>query len=173
MALGQARRLFGVAMRFNSSLPSVGLAVLLTVGAGLPGLRPLFAQNRAISLMAVTDIKGGQNGHYWVDASINNQPIKVLVDTGATVVALSYEDADRVGLRPHTLTFDEIVSTANGQVKAARARLDRVEIDGVRVDNVEALVLPQGALSGTLLGMSFLSRLSSFKSENGTLTLKN
>jgi aspartyl protease family protein len=88
-------------------------------------------------------------------------------------VALSYEDAENAGLRPRNLDFNVPVSTANGAVKAARVTLDRVEIDRVRVEDVDALVLPKGALHGTLLGMSFLSRLSSFKSENGVLTLKN
>ena len=160
-------------MRHTNTLPSLGLAVLLTLGAGLPGLRPSMAQSPSLQLYALTEIKGGQNGHYVIDASINSQRITVLVDTGATVVALSYEDAERVGLHPHSLTYDVPVATANGAAKAARAKLSKVEIDNVRVDDVDALVMPQGALEGTLLGMSFLSRLSSFKSENGTLTLKN
>lgn len=160
-------------MRINNPLPSVALAVLLTLGAGLPGLRPAADPAPAVSLMAMTEIKGGQNGHYFISAAINTHSIKALLDTGASAVALSYEDADTVGLHPHNLTYDVGVSTANGVVKAARVRLDRVEVDNVRVDNVDALVLPEGALNGTLLGMSFLSKLSSFKSENGTLTLKN
>ena len=71
------------------------------------------------------------------------------------------------------LTYDVPVATANGLAKAAKVKLDKVEIDGVRLDDVQALVMPEGALTGTLLGMSFLSRLSSFKSEGGVLTLKN
>ena len=160
-------------MRINQSLPSVGLAVLLTLGAGLPGLRPLNDAAPQIQLMAMTDIKGGQGGHYFTKAYINNQSVSVLVDTGASTVALSFQDADRVGLKPRFLNYNVQVGTANGTVKAARVKLDKVEIDGVRVDNVDAMVLPDGALSGTLLGMSFLSKLSSFSSENGTLTLKN
>jgi len=160
-------------MRSLNPMPSIALAILLTLGAGLPGLRAPIHQQGAIDLYAVTEIKGGTNGHFITDAYVNNQTLRVLVDTGASAVALSYEDADRVGLTPRLLTFDVPVSTANGVVKAARAKLSKVEIDNVRVDNVDALVLPQGALQGTLLGMSFLSRLSSFGSENGTLTLKN
>ena len=160
-------------MRSLNPLPSMMLAVLLTLGAGLPGLRPVQHVPGAIDLYAVTEIKGGQNGHFITQAYINNQTLQVLVDTGASAVALSYEDADRVGLSPRLLSFDVPVSTANGMVKAARAKLSKVEIDNVRVDDVDALVLPQGALHGTLLGMSFLSRLTSFGSENGTLTLKN
>ena len=160
-------------MRKSSPLPSLGLALLMTLGAGLPDLRPSMAQSSNLRLYALTEIKGGQNGHFVIDASINSQKITVLVDTGASTVALSYEDAERVGLHPRTLNYDVPVATANGAAKAARAKLAKVEIDNVRVDDVDALVMPQGALEGTLLGMSFLSRLSSFKSENGTLTLKN
>jgi len=121
----------------------------------------------------MTEIRGGENGHYIVKAYINNQSLSVLVDTGASAVALSAEDADRIGLHASMLNYNVPVSTANGAVKAARVKLDRVEVDSVRVENVDALVLPPGALSGTLLGMSFLSRLSSFSSEGGKLTLKN
>ena len=160
-------------MRSRHPMASLVLALLLTLGAGFPSLRSDPVAAPGLALMAMTDIKGGQNGHYVVTATINNQAIKALVDTGATVVALSYEDADKVGLHPHSLTFDAGVATANGQVKAARVRLSRVEIDNVRVNDVEALVLPPGALQGTLLGMSFLSKLSSFSAANGTLTLKN
>ena len=160
-------------MRVPKSLPSFGLAILLTLGAGLPGLRPSMAQSPTPQLYALTEIKGGQSGHFFVNAMINSQQIATLVDTGASVVALSYEDAERVGLHPHSLDFNVPVATANGMAKAAHAQLSKVEIDNVRVNDVDALVMPQGALSGTLLGMSFLSRLSSFKSENGTLTLKN
>jgi aspartyl protease family protein len=159
-------------MSRSGPLPSVFLALLLTLGAGLPGWEPLPAQ-QPMQLMAMTELKAGPQGHYIVSASINSTNIDVMVDTGATVVALSYEDAQKAGLRPNTLEFKFPVSTANGAVNAARVKLNRIEIDTVRVDNVDALVLPQGALNGTLLGMSFLSKLNSFKSEGGVLTLKN
>ena len=159
-------------MRQSTSLPSVVLALLLTASAGFPSLFPA-QKPQSIQLMSMTELKAGDGGHYSVRASINNTYIDVLVDTGASVVALSYEDAEKAGLHPAMLDFKIPVSTANGQVNAARTKLDRVEIDNVRVDNVDAMVLPQGALKGTLLGMSFLSKLSSFKSEDGILTLKN
>ncbi len=160
-------------LRINPKFYGLGLAFLLTIAAGLPGLKPPLQAAQPIRLMAMTEIKGGQNGHYTAKAYINNQPISVLVDTGASAVALSAEDADRANLHPRLLNYDVAVATANGNVKAARVKLDKVEIDNVRLDNVDALVLPPGALSGTLLGMSFLSRLSSFSSEGGRLILKN
>lgn len=110
-------------------------------------------------------------GHFVTTAEIEHTTIKVLVDTGASAVALSYEDAEEAGLSPRTLTYDVPVSTANGTVDAARVVLDRVEIGNVLVRDVEGIVLPKGAYDGTLLGMSFLNKLSRFKVEDGTLYL--
>jgi aspartyl protease family protein len=161
-------------MRRAGPLPSVILAVLLTVGAGLPGLKPLAPRPAdPLDLFAMTELESGSNGHYVTKANINNRSIAVLVDTGASAVALSYEDAEAVGLRPSSLTFNVPVNTANGIGKAARVILRKVEIDNVRVSDVDGLVLQRGALDGTLLGMSFLSRLRSFSVENGKLVLKN
>ncbi len=136
-------------------------AVLLSI---LPG---------TAALAATTELKADQGGHFITSADINGTAVKVLVDTGATVVALSFEDADDVGLKPSSLDFNIPVSTANGVAHAARVRLEQVEIDGIEVEDVDAMVLPEGALTGTLLGMSFLSRLDSFKVEDGILYLKN
>jgi aspartyl protease family protein len=157
----------------SGPLPSLALALLLTAGAGLPGFTPVQGHRPTIQLMSMTELKSGQMGHYVVRARINKSDIEVMVDTGASVVALSYQDAQKAGLHPNTLDYTIPVSTANGTVNAARVKLDRVEIDTVRVDDVDAMVLPDGALNGTLLGMSFLSKLDSFKSEDGVLTLKN
>ncbi len=125
-----------------------------------------------ILLMSATELQANGSGHFVTTADINGTDVKVLVDTGATVVALSYEDASDVGLHPSNLTYDVPVNTANGATQAARVLLDKIEIDGVRVDGVDGLVMPEGALNGTLLGMSFLGRLSSFKVEDGVLSLK-
>lgn len=122
---------------------------------------------------ALTELKAVQGGHFVTSADINGTAITVLVDTGATAVALSYEDAMSVGLRPGSLDYNVPISTANGMTQAARVKIDRIAIDGVEVEDVDGLVLPEGALRGTLLGMSFLSRLDSFKVEDGVLLLKN
>ncbi len=127
----------------------------------------------ALRLMTVTELKANSGGHFVTRAAINGSDIVVLVDTGATAVALSYEDAGSAGLRPGSLDFDVPVSTANGMARAARVKIDRIEVDGVKVEDVDGLVLPEGALRGTLLGMSFLGRLSSFKVEDGVLYLRD
>lgn len=126
-----------------------------------------------IASAGVTELKASEGGHFITSADINGSSITVLVDTGATAVALSYEDAADIGLRPGSLDFNVPVSTANGIAQAARVKIDQIAIDGVEVEDVDGLVLPEGALRGTLLGMSFLSRLDSFKVEDGVLILKN
>ena len=159
-------------MRRSGPLPSLLLAVLLTASAGFPGLEPL-ASEHPIQLMAMTELTAGDNGHFTTQAEINNREVRVLVDTGATAVALSYEDAEHVGLRPASLKYDIKIQTANGIAKGAHVILKEVEIDGVRVRDVKGMVLQEGALNGTLLGMSYLSRLRGFSVENGKLILKN
>jgi aspartyl protease family protein len=138
--------------------------------AAVTGLRPSLD---APQVFSATELKADRNGHYFAAADINGATVAVMVDTGATGVALSYDDAEKVGLHPHGLDFDTPINTANGVVQAARVKLRRVEVDNVRVRDVEGWVLPDGAMRGSLLGMSFLSRLSSFRIENGVLYLKD
>ena len=78
-----------------------------------------------------------------------------------------------MGLRPRSLDFNIPVSTANGVAMAAHVKIDKISIDGIEVEDVDGMVAQEGALEGTLLGMSFLSRLDSFKVEDGVLYLKN
>ena len=155
-------------MRLPSVFQSIVLAVMFLGAGGFPAVAPEAAQ-----LYAATELKAVNGGHFVVKADINGSDVMVLVDTGATTVALSYEDAQTVGLHPNSLTYDVPVSTANGVVNAARISLSKIEIDGVRVRDVPGMVLPEGAMRGSLLGMSFLSRLSGFKVEDGVLYLKN
>ncbi|MGB9143612.1 MAG: TIGR02281 family clan AA aspartic protease [Aestuariivirga sp.] len=159
-------------MRFSAALPPVVLAFLFTIAGGLPGIAPTTAAEM-LQLKAATALKAGQNGHFFVTAEINGRDVKVLVDTGASAVALSYEDAQNIGLHPGNLDFNIPVSTANGVTKAASVTLNKIEVDGVRVSDVQGMVLPEGVMRGSLLGMSFLSKLQSFKVEDGVLYLKN
>ena len=76
-------------------------------------------------------------------------------------------------MRPFALDYDVPVATANGIAQAARVTLRRVEVDNVMVRDVDGLVLPQGAMHGTLLGMSYLGKLRSFKVEDGVLSLED
>jgi len=101
------------------------------------------------------------DGHYWATARVNGVVVKFLVDTGATLVALNERDARRAGLAPENLQQNVNVRTASGRVKAAGAVIDTMEIDGVSVDDVSAVIIEEG-LEHSLLGMSFLNRLESW-----------
>ena len=111
-------------------------------------------------------------GHFTATFRLNGKSVQGLVDTGATAVAINETTARRLGFSANSLDFRYVSSTANGDTRFARVVLDRVEIGGIRVDGVEAAVLRDTSLSSTLIGMSFLKRLSSFKVEDGELRLK-
>lgn len=111
------------------------------------------------------------DGHYWADALIDGKAVHVMVDTGSSVVALTPADAARLGLRLQAGDFSGTVITASGPVRAAPVELQAVAVAGVRVDHVEALVVERG-LPHSLLGMSYLGRLSSFSATPVELTLR-
>jgi aspartyl protease family protein len=98
------------------------------------------------------------DGHFWATAYVNDIPVKFLVDTGASLVALSERDARKIGLDTDNMDQNAEVRTAAGRVKASTAVINKIEIDGVTVKNVQAVVIDKG-LEHSLLGMSFLNRL--------------
>jgi aspartyl protease family protein len=104
-------------------------------------------------------IARGQNGHFQTEAMVDGRRIGVLVDTGASVIALREADAARLGIHPSQREYTMKVNTANGVVLAAPIEFNRVEIGDLTVRNVAGLVLPDEALAQNLLGMSFLSRV--------------
>ena len=110
-------------------------------------------------------------GHFQLNARVDGRRLTFMVDTGASVIALTADDAAALAFtRPSE--FTALVSTANGTVRAAPVELDRVEIEDITVRNVAAMVLPDGALRDNLLGMSFLSRLHRWEFANGKLVLE-
>ena len=111
-------------------------------------------------------------GHFQVSGRVDGKRIEFMVDTGASVIALTARDAARLGIRPTSREFNAEVKTANGTVRAARTQLNRVEIDDVTVRDVAALVVPDEALDENLLGLSFLSKLRRFEYSNGKLVLE-
>jgi len=111
-------------------------------------------------------------GHFLTEGRIDGQRIGFMIDTGASVVALNETSAARFGLRPSRGDYNATVTTANGTIKAARARLAMIDIGGLIVRDVDAMVLPDQALSENLLGLSFLSKLKRFEYANGQLVLE-
>jgi aspartyl protease family protein len=111
-------------------------------------------------------------GHFATEGRIDGQRIAFMVDTGASVIALNESSAARFGLRPSRNDYRATVTTANGTVKAAPTRLAMVDIGGLIVRDVDAMVLPDEALSENLLGLSFLSKLKRFEYANGKMVLE-
>lgn len=128
--------------------------------------------NAAMPASRVVALKADRRGHFATDLSVNNQFVKALVDTGASVVAFSHEDALKAGIKPKPGDYVIPMQTANGIVRAAKARIPELRLQGIVVRDVEATVMPPGALNITLLGMSFLKRLKSFEMNGNSLILK-
>ena len=111
-------------------------------------------------------------GHFLTEGRIDGQRVGFMVDTGASVIALNETSAARFGLRPSRGDYNASVTTANGTIRAARTRLAMVDVGGLVVRDVEAMVLPDAALSENLLGLSFLSKLKRFEYANGKMVLE-
>ncbi|MDP4595015.1 MAG: TIGR02281 family clan AA aspartic protease [Beijerinckiaceae bacterium] len=117
-------------------------------------------------------IAADKGGQYSSQVEIDGQSIPMLVDTGATVVSLRAEDAQKLGIVPMPGDYTVKLSTANGEITAARTTLRSVRIDNITVNDVDAVILPEGALHKSLLGMSFLNKLQKFEVASGNLVLR-
>ena len=118
------------------------------------------------------EVQRNRHGHFTVNGLVDGQPLSFMVDTGASMIALTMKDASRVGIYPSERDFTAKVGTANGTIRGAPVRLREVEIDGIVVRDVRAMVLPDEALGSNLLGLSFLSRLRRYEFSGGKLVLE-
>lgn len=112
-------------------------------------------------------------GHFQANGRVDGRSVSFMVDTGASVIALTEREAARLGIRPVRNNYTAQVRTANGMVKAAPVTLNSVDIGGLVVRDVQALVVPGNALSENLLGLSYLTRLKRFEYANNKLVLEN
>jgi aspartyl protease family protein len=135
------------------------------------------AQNTKAEPMQVSATPGSvvlradRRGHFNGSFRLNGRTVDGMVDTGASLIAINETTARKLGFGANRLDFRHIVNTANGRAEAAYVVLDRVEIGGVRVRDVDAFVMRDKALSSTLIGMSFMKKLKSYRVENGSLKL--
>ena len=116
-------------------------------------------------------IRKAKDGHYWAEAEVNDTHVRFLVDTGASAVALTAADATRLGIKPASLAYDYKVMTASGEARAAKVKLASVAVAGARLTDVDALVIDKG-LDTSLLGMSYLGRLSRWEATPNALILR-
>jgi aspartyl protease family protein len=180
-----AAAVFNQRQRFSTIVANfavwAGLFVALLVGYTYrDDLRDVAARvasemspSRAIidSANGSASFRRGMDGHFVVASSVNGTAMRLLFDTGASAVVLSYEDAQRAGIDVDGLHFTLPVTTANGTGRAAVIALDRIEIGGIARRNIRAFVADKGALQGSLLGISFLETLSRYSVAGNTLEL--
>ncbi|KPF47042.1 aspartic protease [Rhizobium sp. AAP43] len=112
-------------------------------------------------------------GHFETTISIGAIDVPVLIDTGASSVALRFEDAVRMGIDPDTLIFSRTVLTANGRAQAAPHTIPEIRLGDIVRTNVDAVVLEEGLLDSSLLGMSFLATLHSLQMQGDELRLRD
>lgn len=139
-----------------------------------PGVSLASAQPQTVGSAGVRSlvIPRDGRGHFQTDGRIDGQRIGFMVDTGASVVALNERSAAQIGVRPSRNAYTTVVSTANGKIKAARTQIAMIDIGGLIVRDVDAMVLPDEALSENLLGLSFLSKLKRFEFAGGKLVME-
>jgi aspartyl protease family protein len=116
-------------------------------------------------------IRASVGGHFVVTAEVEGKRVRFLVDTGATSVVLTRDDARRIGIKVDDLDYITPVATANGMTTVAPVRLNKIRIGSIEVKNVSAAVAHDG-LEGSLLGMTYLHRLKSFKFSGQELVLE-
>ncbi|WP_426125601.1 TIGR02281 family clan AA aspartic protease [Pararhizobium sp. PWRC1-1] len=175
--IGQSLRQFGIwvliililvsGYLYRNDLQSFGNRLV----AGLiPGRAAVFTDNEGIQEVVLHKVL---NGHFETPVTVNGATVQMLVDTGASRVALSFEDAELLGLNPTGLAFTQTVSTANGEARAASVTLAEVSIGPIVRQNIKAMVTEEGKLDQSLLGMSFLSTLDFLQMQTDELRLRD
>ena len=120
---------------------------------------------------SVVYIPKSKDGHFWTEATVNRGYVNFLVDTGASVIALTPADAQIAGIKLHELNYNRTVSTAGGEIPAAYITLDNVSVGHIALRNIQAIVIKDG-LAHSLLGMSYLGELQKVEANPDSLILR-
>ncbi|MCY3996418.1 MAG: TIGR02281 family clan AA aspartic protease [Rhodobacter sp.] len=116
------------------------------------------------------EIPRAQDGHYYLTLEADEVPIRFVVDTGATNIVLSRQDAGRIGVDPDSLRYLGIANTANGRTRTARTMLSTLSL-GPIVERDVAVWVNEGEMEDSLLGMDYLQRFERIEISDGTLVL--
>lgn len=144
--------------------------MVLRVAGGLAPGRPVTVSDE--NGQAVL-IRKSLNGHFEAAGQVNGEPVSFLIDTGATSIALSHDDALRIGFTDDDLSYTLIINTANGQARAAPVRLQTVTVGTVVRTNLRAMVAEPERLDQSLLGMNFISSLTAFEMRRDEVILRD
>lgn len=166
--------LFELSGRGGRTLRQMLIWVVIFTGAALGAdwyMDSTVPRQQVLNNGARIEVPAGRDGHFHLEARLNDTDISFIVDTGATHVALSRRDAEAIGLDPDRLRFDGIAVTANGRVATAPVTIDRFTMGDVTDRNVPAVVI-DSELQGSLMGMSYLRRFARISFENDMLVLE-
>ena len=173
MSLLPRLRGIGFSKTLKMSLSWIAIfGVLILIVTQWPAIRAAIDPASPVSQAGEVRVAARDDGHFYVRAHVNGEPVLFMVDTGATDIVLNARTAERLGFNADGLRFDGVAETANGMVRIAGVRLDSIEVGSIRLDNVPASV-NEGDLTTNLLGMRFLNALSGWRVEGGTLILRN
>ncbi|MFM9851349.1 MAG: TIGR02281 family clan AA aspartic protease [Sphingomonadaceae bacterium] len=139
----------------------IGGAFGLFIASGSPQPAPPAPRHALVSNAIDTVLDRHEDGHFYVDAMVNGQLVRFVVDTGASSVALTEADAERVGLTVDPRQFTVVGMGAGGPVRGAFTTLESVAIGQKEANGVEGAILKGASIS--LLGQSFLSRVGSVR----------
>lgn len=153
------------------------LAVFALAAMRFVRLDPSFDTLAANLAMPAQTVEGGEtrvplsaDGHYWIEATVNGTRQRFMVDTGATLTAISTDVAGEAGIEPDPLRLPVVVRTANGSTQAQMTQIDEVRFGSIVAHDMDAIVT--GSTGGlNVLGMNFLSRLKGWRVEDGVLIL--
>ena len=165
----------GKLLRMTSTLALVGILVLVVLQLSRMDPRfemaiPEIGLPEQIVEGSETRIKRAPDGHYWLRAEINGHPANFLVDTGATLTAVSTETADAAGLDPREGSLPVRMQTANGSVAAEMTTIDELRFGNVAARGLDAIIAP-GLGPTNVIGMNLLSRLASVRLEGDTMIM--
>jgi aspartyl protease family protein len=166
---------FGRLMRTTSTLALMGILVLVVLQLSRLDTRfdlavPEVGLPEQIVAGAETRVRRAPDGHYWLRAEINGHAANFLVDTGATLTAVSSETAAAAGLEPREVGVPVRMQTANGAVAAELTSIDELRFGNVVARGLDAVIAP-GLGPTNVIGMNFLSRLASVRLEGETMIL--
>lgn len=128
------------------------------------------AETTGVAVGGNLDIAQSLDGHFWVDGRLNGEPVRFLVDSGATTTSISAETARRVGIEPSS-GIPAIVRTANGTISVQRGRAERLEVGHIVREDM-AVHISEGFGGTNVLGMNFLSSLGGWGVEGNYLVLR-
>jgi aspartyl protease family protein len=169
--IAENRNSLGKSMRMALAWGLIFLGVIAGFGLWSDVRTDIIPRQSVVADGARVEVPRAFDGHYYLTLRLDGTPVDFVVDTGATDIVLSREDAARIGLDPQALAYTGVAMTANGQVRTARARVGEILLGGIADQDVMVSVT-DGEMPGSLLGMAYLQRFSRIEIADGTLVLE-